>query len=71
MALSIDSKVKDLAANPQAIEICKKHGVDLTDKRIKMAFGITVRALSKFPASGITPEILEALGKDLEAANIG
>ena len=70
MALTVDSKVKDLAANPQAVEICKKHGLDLTDKRIKMAFGITARALQRFPATAISLEELEALDKDLKEANL-
>lgn len=70
MALSADSKVKDLAANPQAVEICKKHGMDLTDKRIKMAFGISARALQRFPATGVSAEELEAMDKELKEANL-
>lgn len=70
MALTVDSKVKDLAANPQAVEICKKHGLDLADKRIKMAFGTTARALQRFPATGVSLEELEALDKDLKEANL-
>ena len=30
MALTVDSKVKDLAANPKATEICKKYGMSCT-----------------------------------------
>ena len=70
MALSADSKVKNLAANPQAVEICKKHGMDLTDKRIKMAFGISARALQRFPATGVSAEELEAMDKELKEANL-
>ena len=68
--LTVDSKVKDLAANPQAVEICKKHGMDMTDKRIKMAFGISIRTLSGFPASGLTKENVEAMNEELIAANL-
>lgn len=71
MALSVDSKVKDLAANPQAVEICKKYGMDLTDKRIKMAFGVTARALANFPATGVSQEKLAAMNDELVAANLG
>ena len=70
MALTVDSKVKDLAANAKAAEICKKHGLDLTDKRIKMAFGISARALQRFPATGVSLEELEALDKELKEANL-
>ena len=69
--LTVDSKVKDLAANPQAVEICKKYGMDLTDKRIKMAFGISARKLAGFPATGFTPEKLEEMNKELTEANLG
>ncbi len=70
MALTVDSKIKDLAANPQAEEICKKYGMELTDKRIKMAFGITARALQKFPATGVSVEQLEAMNKELIEAGL-
>lgn len=70
MALTADSKIKDLAANPQAVEICKKHGMDLTDKRIKMAFGISARALQRFPATGVSAEELEEMDKELKEANL-
>lgn len=70
MALTVDSKIKDLCANPTAVEICKKHGMDLSDKRIKMAFGITARALAGFPATGVSQEQLEAMDAELKAANL-
>lgn len=70
MALTVDSKVKDLAKNPEAVEICKKHGIDLTDKRIKMAFGISARALAGFPATGVSSEQIEAMDKELKEAGL-
>ena len=70
MALTVDSKVKDLAANPKAVEICKKYGMDLTDKRIKMAFGISARKLAGFPATGVGPEALKKMNEVLVAANL-
>lgn len=70
MALTADSKVKDLAGNPKALEICKKYGMDLTDKRIKMAYGISARSLAGFPATGVSSEQLEALDKELKEANL-
>lgn len=70
MALTVDSKVKELAENPRAVEICRKYGMDLSDKRIKMAFGISARALAKFPATGVSKEQLEAMNNELAAADI-
>lgn len=69
--LTVDSKVKDLASNPQAVEICKKYGMDMTDKRIKMAFGITARKLASFPATGVSKEQIETMDAELKAANLG
>ena len=69
--LTVDSKVKDLAANPGAVEICKKYGMDLTDKRIKMAFGISARKLASFPATGVNAEALAKMDEELKAANLG
>ena len=68
--LTIDSKIKDLAKNPQAAAICEKYGITFSDKRSKMAFGISVRALSAYPQAGITPEKLAAMEKELEEANL-
>ena len=31
MALTFDSKIKELLESPEAVEICKKHDMDLTD----------------------------------------
>ena len=36
MTLTFDSPVKELAKNPEAVEICKKYGMDLKDPRIMM-----------------------------------
>jgi hypothetical protein len=70
MALSVDSKIKELAKNEEANAICEKYGFDFTDKRAKMTFGMTLRALAAFPQTGCTPEKLEELSKELEAANL-
>ena len=70
MALTVDSKVEDLAANPKAVEICTKYGMDLKDKRIKMAFGISARKLASFPATGVSQEDLEKMNEELIAANL-
>ena len=70
MALTFDSPVKELAKSPEAVEICKKYGMDLTDKRIKMAFGISARKLASFPATGVSQEALEKMNEELVAAGL-
>ena len=49
MALSIDNTVKELLESPEAVEICKKYGMDLTDKRIKIVKGWSARKLAELP----------------------
>ena len=70
MALTFDSPVKDLLANPTAVEICKKHGMDLTDKRIKIVHGWSARKLAELPGTGMTEEQCKALEAELNAANL-
>ncbi len=54
MALAFDSSIKELLGNPQAVEICKKHGMDLTDKRIKVVHGWSARKLAALPGTGMS-----------------
>ena len=70
MALTFDSSVKELLANPTAVEICKKHGMDLTDKRIKIVHGWSARKLAALPGTGLTEEQAKALEAELNAANL-
>ena len=70
MALTIDSSVKELLENPKAVEICKKHGMDLTDKRIKIVRGWSARKLAGLPGTGMTEEQCKALEAELNAANL-
>lgn len=68
--LTVDSKIKALAANEEANEICEKYGFDFMDKRAKMTYGMTLRALAAFPQTGCTPDKLEQLNNELIAANL-
>ena len=68
MALTLDSKVKELLQSPEAIEICKKHGMDLTDKRIKIVSGWTARKLAELPGTEMSEEQVKALEEELNAA---
>ena len=70
MALTFDSSIKELLENPTAVEICKKHGMDLTDKRIKIVRGWSARKLAELPGTGMTEEQAKALEEELNAANL-
>lgn len=70
MALTFDSTVKELLESPEAVEICKKHGMDLTDKRIKMVKGWSARKLAELPDTGMSEEQAKALEEELNAANL-
>lgn len=70
MALTVDSSVKDLLKSPEAVEICKKHGMDLTDKRIKIVKGWSARKLAELPGTGMSEEQAKALEEELNAANL-
>ena len=70
MALSLDSSVKELMGSPEAVEICKKHGMDLTDKRIKIVKGWSARKLAELPGTEMTEEQVKALEAELNAANL-
>ena len=70
MALTFDSSVKELLKNPTAVEICKKHGMDLTDKRIKIVHKWSARKLAALPGTGMTEEQAKALEAELNAANL-
>ena len=51
-------------------EICKKHGMDLTDKRIKIVKGWSARKLAELPGTGMSEEQAKALEEELNAANL-
>lgn len=68
MALSVDSKIKELSKNPAAADIMEKYSPGFkTDKQMKMVMGLTFRALAKFPQANISEETLEAIDKELAA----
>ena len=70
MALTFDSKIKELQQSPEAVEICKKHGMDITDKRIKIVSGWSARKLAGLPGAGISEEEAKALEDELNSANL-
>ena len=69
--LTIDSKVKDLKKNPQAVEIIVKYSPGFaTDPQMKLVQGLKLSKLMSFPQAGLTPEEVAALAKELEEANL-
>ena len=70
MALTIDSTINELLKSPEAVEICKKPGMDLTNKGIKMVSGWSARKLAALPGTGMSAEQAKALEEELNAANL-
>lgn len=68
MALSVDSKIKELKKNEKAVEIITAVSPGFsTDPQMKLVQGLTFRKLCSFPQAGITPEQLEELDAKLRA----
>ncbi len=68
MALSADSKIKDIMKNPEAVALMEKFFPGFsTNPQMKMVQGLTFRALAKFPQAGVTPELLEEIDSALKA----
>ena len=68
MALTVDSKIKEIMANPEAVQIVDKHSPGFADnKQIKMVYGISLRALQKFPQTKMSLETLEEINNELSA----
>ena len=67
MGFSENSTIREILANEQAEAILNKYvpGAS-THPQIGMAMGMTLKQVSWYPESGLTPEKLEALVKDLE-----
>ncbi len=68
MALSVDSKVKELMKNDTAAEILEKFAPGFkTNPQMKLVQGLTFRKLCSFPQAGISPDKLEEIDKALKA----
>ena len=62
MALSFDSKLKDLVKDPEAKAI-----VDLDSPTIKIAYGMTLRKCCSFPQIDIGDEAIAKLEEEINA----
>ncbi len=68
MALSVDSKVKELMKNDAAAELLEKFAPGFkTNPQMKLVGALTFRKLASFPQAGISPEKLEEIDVALKA----
>jgi len=62
MAITIDSKLKDVMANPAAVEVLEKYIPGFSkNPQLKLGYRMTWRTISKFPQAkqfGLTDEVL-------------
>lgn len=70
MAFDINSRVRDIIEDERAKAILDKHvpGAS-THPQLGEALHMTLREVSWYPESGLTPEKLKDLVEDLEALN--
>jgi hypothetical protein len=71
MAITANSKVKDILENPEALAIVKEYLPSIDDPRTKAAAGMSLKALLAFPQTKCPKETQAAIAEALEAANIG
>ena len=68
MGLSVDSKIKEIMKNPEAVTLMEKFAPGFsTNPQMKMVQGLTYRALAKFPQANMTPEKVEEIDQALKA----
>ncbi len=68
MALSADSKIKDIMKNPEAVAFMEKLVPGFaSNPQMKMVQGLTFRALAKFPQAGLSAEQVEEIDKALKS----
>jgi len=67
MALTIDSKMGDLLADPKAKAVLEKHIPGIaTNPQMAMAKGMTMKMIAPMSGGKITPAILKAVEEDLK-----
>jgi len=66
MPFSVDSTLKELLADPRAIETLRRFfpGRE-NDSRVSMVMYETLRSIASYPEAGISPETLRALDEEL------
>ena len=65
MAVTIDSKIKEILADPKAADIVAKFSPGFkTDKQMKMVYGLTLRKLASFPQAKDLADNLAQIEKE-------
>ncbi len=68
MALSVDSKVKELMKNEKAAELLEQFAPGFkTNPQMKLVGALTFRKLASFPQAGLTAEQVEKIDEALKA----
>lgn len=68
MALSVDSKVKELMKNEAAADLLEKFSPGFkTNPQMKLVQGLTFRKLASFPQAGLNAEQIEEIDAALKA----
>jgi hypothetical protein len=72
MPINGKSKLSELMTNPEAVEILKKYmkTFDPNSPHMKMALGMSVKAIISAGPSGVSVEDRKAILKELEEANL-
>ena len=67
-AITIDSKIREIVENEAARAVLERHIPGMTgDKQLKMAYGMSLRAIQKFPQAGISKEQLTEIEQNFAA----
>ena len=65
MTVSIDSKIKEILADPRAADIVEKYSPGFkTDRQMKMVHGLKLSALAKFPQAKTLADNLAQIEKE-------
>jgi len=68
MALTIDSKVKELMKNPKTADLLEQYTPGFkTNPQMKLVGALTFRKLAAFPQAGVSPEKLAEIDEALKA----
>ena len=68
MALSVDSKVRDLRKNEKAAELLEKYAPGFkTDPQMKLVGALSFRKLASFPQAGLDAAKIEEIDAALKA----
>lgn len=72
MAITKNSKIKEICENPEALALVQKYlpTLDPQDPKLKPALGMSLKTICAFPQTGIKKADANAMFEELEAANI-